>query len=75
MEFVGEAIADGADGFLVRNGDTQIVLAGIKQAGKSVPRDVQVVAQAEGLIEALASPTVTTVSLQGWKSALVAMKR
>ena len=68
IDLVGEAIADGADGFLVRNGDTQIVLAGIKQAGKSVPRDVQVVAQAEGLIEALTSPTVTTVSLQGWKS-------
>jgi len=65
---VVEAINEGADGFLIRNGDTQVVLAGIAEAGKSVPADVQVLAEAEGTIEALTAPPVTTISLLGSES-------
>ncbi len=65
---VADAIRGGIDGFLIRNGDSQVVLAGIADAGKSVPRDIQVVSESEGTIEALTVPSVTTVSLMGRES-------
>lgn len=71
MGVVANAIGDGIDGFLIRNGDSQVVLAGIEQAGKSVPHDVQVVSESEGVVDALTRPAVTTVSLMGWESGLI----
>lgn len=71
---VAAAIRDGVDGFLIRNGDSQVVLAGIAQAGKSVPQEVQVVSESEGVIDALTHPAVTTVSLMGRASGLIIAK-
>ena len=71
---VVDAIAAGADSFLIRNGDTQVVLAAIEEAGKSVPGDVQVLAEAEGTIEALTNPSVTTISLRGRESGQLVAK-
>ena len=38
---IESAVVSGVDAFLIRNGDAQVVLAGIAQSGKRVPEDMQ----------------------------------
>lgn len=65
---IESAVESGVDAFLIRNGDAQVVLAGIAQSGRRVPEDVQIVSESEGTIDSLTHPPVTTVSLMGRES-------
>lgn len=65
---VETSVREGIDGFLIRNCDSHVVLNGIKNAGKTVPADVQIVSESEGTIDAFTTPPVTSVSLMGWES-------
>lgn len=68
---VAAAIDAGADAIFSLTGDTKPLLEAIRATGKSIPDDVLVVVQAEGLVEESMEPAVSTLSLDGAGSAEV----
>ncbi len=59
-----DAARAGIDGVYLLTGHSPAALDGIRAAGKRIPQDILVVAQAEGLVEAELDPPVSNLSFQ-----------
>lgn len=66
---MAEVIDAGTDAVFSLSASTRMVLDAIEAAGKSVPDDVLLVAQAEGVVEEAMHPSVSYLSLEAASSA------
>lgn len=65
---IDQLIADGADCVFSALAETALLCDSITYGGRSVPNDMLLVVQAEGLIESAMSPTVSSLSLMSLAS-------
>lgn len=67
-DIVADELSEGTDAFFALTAGTKSLIDAVERCGRTVPDDVLVVVQAEGLVEEAMTPTVSYLSLLGAQS-------